>query len=375
MNLIDSFYQKVEEGKKGNNMGIPSGFPKLDKYIYGIQRRFMSTVIADSGAGKSSVAIFMYIYKPLVYSLEHPEIPVNILALSFEMSKEVLLAKLLSLYILDKYHIDISYSEIFSLDKPVSDDKLKYIYDARDWLTKVDDKLTIYDTPLNSTGVYNILRAWAGYFGKFETDDNGERYIKNDRNQYLIAVLDHCKLLKNNGSGIKHEIDETAKHFIYYRNLCDMTICAVQQANRQFKSMDRRNSEHNYLELQDAQDTADMTQASEIVIGVYHPFREKKAKCEGFDIKKLRDQFRLIQLLKGRFGQSDVVEGCIFQGSIGYFKELDPPKDGKRFDYDRVLRMDYLFEEFDNQQKKKEELDDNIKEDEEDEVLEFNFNV
>lgn len=29
MNLIDSFYQKVEEGKKGNNMGIPSGFPKL----------------------------------------------------------------------------------------------------------------------------------------------------------------------------------------------------------------------------------------------------------------------------------------------------------------------------------------------------------
>ena len=34
MNLIDSFYQKVEEGKKGNNMGIPSGFPKLDKYIW-----------------------------------------------------------------------------------------------------------------------------------------------------------------------------------------------------------------------------------------------------------------------------------------------------------------------------------------------------
>ena len=60
--------------------------------------------------------------------------------------------------------------------------------------------------------------------------------------------------------------------------------------------------------------------------------------------------------MKGRFGQSDVVEGCIFQGSIGYFKELDPPEDGKRFDYDRVLRMDYLFEEFDNQQKKKEEL-------------------
>ena len=79
--------------------------------------------------------------------------------------------------------------------------------------------------------------------------------------------------------------------------------------------------------------------------------------------------------MKGRFGQSDVVEGCIFQGSIGYFKELDPPEDGKRFNYDRVLRMDYLFEEFDNQQKKKEELDRVIKEDEEDEVLEFVLSI
>lgn len=374
MTAVDLFYQKVEEGKKGNNMGIPSGFPKLDKYIYGIQRRFMSVVMADSGAGKSSTAIFMYIYQPLRYSLEHPEIPINILALSFEMSKEVLLAKLLSLYILDTYHVDVSYAEIFSLDGIVSEEKLKYIYDAREWLNKVDEKLTIYDTPLTSTGVYNIVRAWAGYFGRFETTDNGEVYIKNNSNQYLITILDHCKLLRNNGNGIKHEIDETAKHFVYFRNLCDMTICAVQQANRQFKSMDRRNSEHNYLELQDAQDTADMTQAAEIVIGVYYPFREKRAKCEGYDIKKLRDNFRLIQLLKGRFGQSDVVEGCIFQGRIGYFKELDPPEDGKRYDYDKVLSIDYLFEKFDNEQrlKKIEEKESKI---DEEQNLEFSFSI
>lgn len=374
MTAVDLFYQKVEEGKKGNNMGIPSGFPKLDKYIYGIQRRFMSVVMADSGAGKSSTAIFMYIYQPLRYSLEHPEIPINILALSFEMSKEVLLAKLLSLYILDTYHVDVSYAEIFSLDGIVSEEKLRYIYDAREWLNKVDEKLTIYDTPLTSTGVYNIVRAWAGYFGRFETTDNGEVYIKNNSNQYLITILDHCKLLRNNGNGIKHEIDETAKHFVYFRNLCDMTICAVQQANRQFKSMDRRNSEHNYLELQDAQDTADMTQAAEIVIGVYYPFREKRAKCEGYDIKKLRDNFRLIQLLKGRFGQSDVVEGCIFQGRIGYFKELDPPEDGKRYDYDKVLSMDYLFEKFDNEQRFK-KIEEKEPETDEEQNLEFNFSV
>lgn len=368
MSIVDSFYKKVEEGRKGNNMGIPSGFPKLDKYIYGIQKRFLSVIMGDSGSGKSSLALFMYVYQPLKYSMEHPEIPINILALSFEMSQEVLLAKLLSLYILDTYHIDISYSEIFSLNDVISDEKLNYIYDAKEWLNKVDEKITIYTDPLTSVGINNILRAWSSHFGEFKDTDTGEVFIKNDPNQYLIVLLDHCKLLKNNGNGIKHEIDETAKHFISYRNKCDLTICAIQQANRQFKSMDRRNSEHNYLELQDAQDTADMTQAAELVIGVYHPFREKKQKCEEFDISKLRDNFRLIQLLKGRFGQSDIMEGCIFRGNIGYLKELDPPERNKKFDYDKVLNLDYLFEKNNNNKDLKNKEDEKQK-------INFNFDI
>jgi len=41
----------VERGKTGKNIGISTGMAKLDKVIYGIQRKFLYTIGASSGIG------------------------------------------------------------------------------------------------------------------------------------------------------------------------------------------------------------------------------------------------------------------------------------------------------------------------------------
>ena len=69
------------------------------------------------------------------------------------------------------------------------------------------------------------------------------------------------------------------------------------------------------------------TQASEVVIAIFHPFREKLSKCEGYDIKKLTDSIRILQLLKNRNGKSDKNVGVNFFGSVGVWKELPKPEE------------------------------------------------
>ena len=59
--------------------------------------------------------------------------------------------------------------------------------------------------------------------------------------------------------------------------------------------MDRRNSQNNLLDLSDLSDSSGPTQAAETVIGIYHPFREKVPRCEGYDIRQLQNR-KLIQL-------------------------------------------------------------------------------
>ena len=71
------------------------------------------------------------------------------------------------------------------------------------------------------------------------------------------------------------------------------------------KSMDRRKDGYGMLQLDDMQDSAGPGQASEIVIGIYFPHREKLSKIEGYNVTVLEDRIRVIQVLKNRYGQSD----------------------------------------------------------------------
>lgn len=84
-------------------------------------------------------------------------------------------------------------------------------------------------------------------------------------------------------------------------------------------------------------DSSAPAQSSENVIGIYHPFREKKAKCEGYNIRELQDRARLIMLLKSRFGLADRSIMTGFYGETGIWKELPLPD--KITDYSRYTKL------------------------------------
>lgn len=87
-------------------------------------------------------------------------------------------------------------------------------------------------------------------------------------------------------------------------------------------------------------DTSGTTDASEVVIALYFPYREKIARCEGYPIQNvLKKRFRLAQVLKNRYGDADVNIGLAFYGEIGLFKEL--PKPEEIGDYEPYLNLDY----------------------------------
>lgn len=46
--MASKFFKEVQAGKKGKNIGISTGMPKLDKIIYGIQKNYLYTIGADT---------------------------------------------------------------------------------------------------------------------------------------------------------------------------------------------------------------------------------------------------------------------------------------------------------------------------------------
>jgi len=341
MSIVSELYKNIQQGREGLNQGISTGLPKLDLLTYGVQRKWLSVIAGDSGSGKSSMAFYTYVYSPFMQHIQDPSINVNFLLFSFEMSAEVLFAKLLSVYIYETYGEIVSYDEILSLTGKCSDAHFKLIQDSIPWLEKLEARCEIVDKPITAKGLYAVCKEWSQKFGTYkETGTVGEytktEYIPKDPKQYLIVVVDHIKLLAtSNGHTAKQEIDEACDYLIHFRNKCSFTEIIVQQLNRNFKSMERRQNGFELLQLDDLSDSSGPAQAAETVLGIYHPFREKRTHCEKYDIRQLKDRFRLLQILKNRFGLADKSIGVNFFGEINYWKDLPLPQDIT--DYEQYL--------------------------------------
>ena len=331
--IVESLFNSIQQGKQGLNIGLSTGLSKMDSLTYGIQRKWLTVVAGDSGSGKSSYVLYTKVFKAFQQYRKDRSIQVHFLLFSFEMSAEVLLAKLLSTYLYEEYGKIISYDQILSLTCTLSDEDWELIQKSREWLDEFESLCEIIDKPVNAKGLYAICKEWSRKFGNYKEIDKVDDYVKEeyvpkDPQQYLIVVVDHIKLLAvSNGHTSKQEIDEACDYLIHFRNKCGFNVNIVQQLNRNFKSMDRRQNGYQLLQLDDLSDSSGPAQAAETVIGLFHPFREKMSKCEGYDIKQLRDRARLAQVLKNRFGLADKSVGLCFYGENSVWKELPLPSE------------------------------------------------
>ena len=340
------FFSAVNRGKSGHNLGISTGLSKLDTTVFGIQKKCLYTIGADSGSGKTSLAI-SFIYNAIK---NRGETPISILYYSFEMSKEALYAKLTSLYIYDTYQKIIPYKIILSMSFIISEEDYNMIKDSQGWIKSLDEYLTIYDKALSPNSIYGTCKGWLSTLGTFtEIDEHREIYTETDERLKLV-IWDHVGLISGSGSK-KERIDTVADYAVYFRNKCGITGIFVQQLNRNAKSVERKTNGYELVQLDDFKDTSGTTDASEVVLALYFPYREKVARCEGYPIQNtLKKRFRLLQILKNRYGDSDVNLGLSFHGEVGLFREL--PKPDEISDYEPYINL--------LTQDKKEEEDEEI---------------
>src|SRR5690606_17924334 len=102
----------------------------------------------------------------------------------------------------------------------------------------------------------------------------------------------------------------------------------LTQTNRSVGNIERRklDGEDLTISLDDISDSASPAQDSDLVLGIINPFKYGLASYRGYDIDKLQNRSRFINIVKNRDGEADKSLGLVFIGENGYFQEL-PKKD------------------------------------------------
>ena len=353
MTIAESLLKEIELGREGRSQGYDMGLPKFESIVDGVTRGTMTVLASGTGQGKSSFILYAYVYRPLMEHLDDDNFFVSYFSL--EMPATIIFGKLLSTYIFEKYQKELTIKELLSRKRNyrLSDEDYQIVQDSLDWLNKIEKKIHIYDKSLNADKLYAIIMKKLEEFGTFKETESRKTYVPNNPDLLYQVVIDHIGLMKpSNGRNKKGEIDTTVAYLITLRNMAQISPTIIQQINREQSNIERFKAGRTGIQLSDLKETADTSDAAEVVAALYGPNRDKLNTYRGYDVKRLGDHIRMIQILKTRFGEADVEIAVNFHGGVNVWAELPLPNE--IYDYSKYTTPDYLI----NKENKDEEIEE-----------------
>ena len=337
MTEVDQFFSEINKGREGKSWGYSTGLTKLDKLTDGVVKSNYIVLFALSGVGKSTVALYTYVYKPIMDHLDDDKY--EILFFNLEMKKEFILAKLMSIHLYETYGIRISAKQLLSreMNFRLSDYVYQKVLECKEWLNKVCKILHFKECVLTSKSFYYHVINFLKERGTFVDEAHpSQGYTPHNPEKIVNVIIDHLNLTRpTTGVSKKSEIDGISDWCVKLRNWTNTSFVAIMQANRTGTAMDRLKQGYNEPRVEDIMDTSIPGFDAETVLAVYNPTKDKLSSYRGYDIKQMDGKCRSIICLKNRYGESDAADCLYFDGLTGVLKELPSPD--KILDYTNIF--------------------------------------
>lgn len=346
--VLEELKSNKELRKSGKDIIIPwLNLPKFSTVLPGVQKARYIIVTANSKVGKTQIADYLFLYEPLNFIIDNSEtnIKVKIFYFSLEMSKEDKMLQMISNKIYNDTKEVVSTENLRSYFKGyiLSDELQVKIESYQSYFDKVEEVVEFIDNVRNPYGIYKTVREYARQNGKFfmengrevnmETDQMYDYYIPNDPNEHVIVVTDHVSLLLPEKGG---ELWDTIFKFssdycLKMRDNFKYTVVNIQQqAADQEKQQFTFKGQSIIDKIRPSADGLGDCKLSgrdcDLMIGLFAPHRYKLVQYAGFDINKLKDNYRELSIILNRKGSSNINLDLYFNGACNYFEELKKPE-------------------------------------------------
>lgn len=352
--LINRVLNGLEERRKkvinGGINSIPSPFIRFSEDFLGVEQGKYYVVTGSTKSAKTQIASYLFIYNTLLYAYNNPDkLRVKIFYYPLEETPEDIMTRFMSylLYTLSGYKIRISPTDLRSVrNNKVLDETIIDLLKKDEYLDilKFFESNVIFSASANPTGVYNECRKYAeshgivhtkkqtikGELGEITTVDAFDWYESDDPDEYRIIFYDHISLTNTErGMSLKQSIDKLSEYCVILRNRYNFSPVIVQQ--QAFENEGIENIKLNRVRptVAGAADSKYTMRDCNVALGIFSPFKYELKEYFGYDISKLRDNCRFLEVLINRGGSPGGIIALYFDGAANYFSELpkaDNPK-------------------------------------------------
>lgn len=342
---------------------IPSPFKRFSEDFIGIEQSCYYTITSFTKGGKSQFTSYTFIYKPLMFCyFTKADIDIKILYFPLEETPDRIMQRFISWLLFDfsKGKIRVSPRELRSTTSPISEEVLDIINseEIQDILEYFEEHVIFPEEAANPTGIYKYCKNYAEEHGIVYTktgqykDELGivqnrqvfDRYEQDNPNEYRLVIVDTINLIDTErGMTLKQSMDKLSEYCAkYLRNRYNYSPIIIQQqafdqeGNEAFKIGRVRPS---VAGLGDSKYTS---RDSNVVLGLFSPFRFALKEYEGYDISKFKDNIRFLEMIVNRDGEMGGLCPLFFDGAVCQFEELPRPDNkgeiAKIYDYLKHIR-------------------------------------
>lgn len=348
--MLEGVVKEVDRGREGLNKGFPMGFPRLIEHIPDIQKGTSYLIFGESGSGKSAFVDTAYVFNPLDWYLKNKDntnLKIKILYYSLEISKDRLLLKQITrkIYIDTGLLLDVNY--ILSRGKHrIRQEHYELVLKYCKYFEQLSEYLIIKDnsTSNHPYAIYRDLWNYSEEVGTYEKNADGiiTNYKEKDPNLYTVIITDHLGLVPpEKGADKKTTMDKLSSHQVLFRNRCKFTFANLMQVNRSVNDIDRikLQKEKFFLSLADIKNSGNPAEDCDTAIGIFNPNNYEFNNYRGYNITRLKDRSRFLNIVKNRDGEAHKSLGLLFLGEVGFFKEFPHAVDMTNDIYDSISNL------------------------------------
>jgi hypothetical protein len=271
---------------------------------------------------------------------------------SFEIEKSTKIIKGVCRKIWKDYGLLVNPNEVLSRGRNYCADEIySKVLEYRTYFESMEDIVHIHDESDNPTGINKYILKKVKENGRIIKKQIGvskegkpifrfKDYIPNDPNKYWIVFIDHIALLtEERGYNTKQNIDKMSKYLVSLRNNFNIIPVVIQQLTFETDNDERHKSARLTPGLRDFGDSKYTTRDANVIMTLFDPSRYNLERFAGYNIKKLGNTFRNLEILVNRDGDPNINIGLNFIGPVGTFRELPRPDEMEEKHYLQAAKM------------------------------------
>lgn len=352
--LIQRVLQNAEERRQrilsGKVNCIPSPFKTFRYDFPGVELGTYYLISGGAKASKSKITNFLFLFNTVLYAYEHPDlVRLKIFYALLEEKAENITGKFICylLYKLSggKIRIDIktfkSVDESRILSKDILDLLNTLEYQS---ILHFFEEHVIWIPDRNPTGIYNVLKDYAEKHGtthykkvKGYDKEVFDWYEPDDPDEYVLCMIDHISLISTErGMDLRNSIKKLSEYLKIVRNKFNYVPVVVQQQNSETLSLEAFKANKIRPTQKGLADSQDPGKDCDVMFGITSPYAFELKEDRKYDITKLKDCIRFLDVVLGRDGASNSFIGLYFDGATGFYAPL--PK------YDNLSELNKVYQ-------------------------------